>query len=97
MTQSLKDSYHLSNDGVDSRTVRVRVFGQNFGPLLLPVQHEGVGRLLDVLHVVILLDHRLSLSVGKQNKTDREHELPLCKTVRKETNMLTGTLVHKSI
>ena len=97
MTQSLKDSYHLSNDGVDGCTVRVPVFGQNFGPLLLPVQHEGVGRLLDVVRVVILLDHTLSLSVGKQNKTDREHELPLCKTVRKETNMLTGTLVHKSI
>ena len=47
-------AYPSAEDLVDGRRLLERALGNDLGPHLLHVEHEGVQRLLDVVHLVLL-------------------------------------------
>ena len=82
-----KDTYSLSKECVDSRTVGGSKLGHNFWRLFLAVNHEGVWWLLNIRHVLgVRLSVKLSLSMGKQKGKKRGRDEFLCETVSKATN-----------
>ncbi len=50
-----KHTYPLTQHSVHHRTIVVVQFCSNFWPLLLPVNHEGIGRLLHIRPIILLL------------------------------------------
>ena len=50
-----KHTYLLSQDFVDHRTVSDVILCHNIKPLLPPIEHKGVGRLLDVGLILFLV------------------------------------------